>query len=70
MKIVLSPLVTVMVVQNSISRKPSLIGCQQSGDKFNIIDVLTKKPLTISRPNRFITLICTPAEGDQFEHLI
>jgi hypothetical protein len=66
---VLSPQVTDMEVKNSISRKPSLIGYQQSGDICNITDVLAKKPLTVRRPNRLITLFCIPT-GDYFEHLL
>jgi hypothetical protein len=70
MKIVLRTQVTVMVVNNSISLKPSLISYQQPGYKCSITDVLVKKPLTVRRPDRFITLFCVPAEGNDFEHLI
>jgi hypothetical protein len=70
MKIVRSPQVTVMVVQNSIFLKPSLIGYQQLGDKCNIIDVLPKKSLTVRHPYRFVMLFCIPAEGDHFEYLL
>jgi hypothetical protein len=53
MRVVLSPQVTVVVVKNSFSHKPSLIGYQRSGDKCNIINVLVKK----HHPNGCIMLI-------------
>jgi hypothetical protein len=68
MRIVLSPQVTVVAVKHSISRESSLICYQQSGDNCNVIDVLAKKPLTVHRPNKFITLFRIPAV-DHFEHL-
>jgi hypothetical protein len=69
MTVVLSPQVTVTAVKHSISREPSLSGYQQSGDKCDVIDVLAKKPLTVHRPNKFITLFRIPAVG-HFEHLL
>jgi hypothetical protein len=65
MKIVLSPQETIVVIKNSILRKPSLISYQQLADNCKTIYVLLKKPLVICHSNGFIMLFqMLPATGD------